>query len=199
MASAVDISNIALSHLGADAVVTSLSPPDGSVEAGHCARFLPIARQAALASHNWNFARKRVDLALLTNDSDAWVYKYQVPSDCLRARKILALNDIDAPERNGALFDVEGSAIYTDQPEATLIYTTDVTDTTKFTAEFVSALGMLLAGYLAGPLVKGLEGMKISDAWMDRGMAAMRGAAAADANGAYERAEFTPPAISARA
>jgi hypothetical protein len=45
MASAVDIANTALSHIGADAVVTSLSPLDGSVEAGHCARFLPSARQ----------------------------------------------------------------------------------------------------------------------------------------------------------
>lgn len=199
MASAVDISNTALSHLGADAVVTSLSPPDGSVEAGHCARFLPIARQAALVTHNWNFARKRVALALLTNDSAEWAYKYQLPSDCLRARKILSLDDMDMPERNGALFDIEGDAIYTNQEIATLVYTTDVTDTTKYPPDFVQGLGMLLAGYLAGPLIKGSEGMKISDAWIERGLAIMRRVAAFDASSAKENSEFTPGSIAVRA
>lgn len=199
MASAVDISNTALSHLGADAVVTSLSPPDGSVEAGHCARFLPIARQAALVTHNWNFARKRVALALLTNDSQEWTYRYQLPSDCLRARKVLSLDDVDMPERNGALFDIEGEAIYTNQEIATLVYTKDVTDTTKYPADFVQGLGMLLAGYLAGPLIKGSEGMKISDAWIERGLSLMRRVAAFDSSSGKETSEFTPGSIAVRA
>lgn len=198
MASAVDIANIALSHLGADAVVTQLSPPDGSVEAGHCARFLPIARQAAIATHSWAFARKRVVLALLTNDSTQWAYKYQVPSDCLRTRKILAADELDAPERNSALYDREGDAIYTDQPDAVLIYTRDITDTTKYPADFVSGLGMVLAGYLAGPLIKGRESISIGDAWMKAGMNALRAAAAQDANATRETSNFTAPAISAR-
>lgn len=199
MASAVDIANIALSHIGADAVVTSLSPPDGSVEAGHCARFLPIARQAALVGANWSFARKRVVLATLTNDSSSWAYKYQVPSDCLRARKILALDDVDDPERNGAIFDKFGDALYTNQYQATLLYTTDVTDTTKYPADFVTALGMLLASYVAGPLIKGAEGMRIGKAWSDQAMDLMRQAAAYDANAARETSQFTPASITARA
>lgn len=198
MASSVDIANLALSHLGADAVVTQLSPPDGSVEAGHCARFLPIARQAAIATHSWAFARKRVVLALLTNDSTQWAYKYQVPSDCLRTRKILAADELDAPERNSALYDREGDAIYTDQPDAVLIYTRDITDTTKYPADFVSGLGMVLAGYLAGPLIKGRESISIGDAWMKAGMNALRAAAAQDANATRETSNFTAPAISAR-
>lgn len=199
MPSAVDIANIALSHIGADAVVTSLSPTDGSVESGHCARFLPIARQAAIATANWNFARTRVLLAELTNDSGAWLFKYQVPSDCLRARKILALNDPDTPERNGEKFVLEGTAIYTDRPEATLIYTRDITDTTKYPPDFVSALGLMLAGYVAGPLIKGVEGTRISKALMDSAMDALRTAAAQDGNAGMERAEFTPASLSARA
>jgi len=189
MASAVDIANIALSHLGADAVVTQLSPPDGSVEAGHCARFLPIARQTALASHSWSFARKRATLALLTNDSTQWAYKYQLPSDCLRPRKILAADELDAPERNGAPFEREGDALYTDREDAVLIYTRDITDTTKFTADFTAGLGMLLAGYLAGPIIKGNEGVRVGDAMrqiaMQRALAAAsaaRGAISASAN-----------------
>lgn len=199
MPSAVDIANIALSHIGADAVVTSLSPPDGSVEAGHCARFLPIARKASIATHNWSFARKRVALAELTNDSTSWAYKYQLPSDCLRARKVLALDDIDDPERNGALYDKFADAIYTNQPEATLVYTVDVTDTTKYPDDFVSALGLVLAGYLAGPLIKGKEGGMLGDSWMQRGTTAMRAAAAQDSNVGRETSEFTPESLAVRA
>ncbi len=199
MPSAVDIANIALSHIGADAVVTSLSPTDGSVESGHCARFLPIARQAAIATANWNFARKRVLLAQLTNDSTIWLYKYQVPSDCLRARKILALDDPDTPERNGAKFVQEGDALYTDRPEATLVYTRDITDTTKYPADFVTGLGLMLAGYLAGPLIKGVEGARIGNSFMDSALASLRQAAAQDGNAGMERAEFTPASIAIRA
>jgi hypothetical protein len=199
MASSVDIANIALSHIGADAVVTSLSPPDGSVEAGHCARFLPIARQAALAGPAFQFALKRVQLALLTNDSDEWAYKYQVPSDCLRARKVLAHDVADSPERGSAKFTLEGDALFTNQPDAELIYSRDVTDTTKYSADFVSALGMLLAGYVAGPIIKGKEGMAIGDGWMQRGMSAMRAAAANDANASKDSADYTPASIVARA
>lgn len=199
MASAVDIANLALSHLGADAVVTSLSPTDGSVESGHCARFLPIARQASLATHQWSFARKRVLLAELTNDSTEWAYKYQIPADCLRARKILALDDLDEPERNGAIFDKFNDALYTNQPEATLVYTVDVTDTTKYPADFVSALGVLLAAYLAGPLIKGTDGLRIGNSLMQQAMDAMRQATAQDANAGQERSEFTPASIAARA
>ena len=90
MASEVDIVNIALSHLGADAVVTQLKPPDGSVEAGHGARFYPIARRTALAAHSWTFARTHVALAQLVNDLSEWTYRYALPQDCLRARRVIA-------------------------------------------------------------------------------------------------------------
>lgn len=199
MASAVDIANTALSHLGADAVVVQLSPPDGSVEAGHCARFLPIARQTALASHHWSFARKRSPLALLVNDSTQWAYKYQLPSDCLRPTKILALDELDTPERDSAPFDREGDAIYTDSVNAVLVYTRDVTDTTKYTPNFTAGLGMLLAGYLAGPIIKGRESISIGDAWTKAGMNALRTAAALDASATHESSAYTPPSIIARA
>lgn len=199
MASAVDIANTALSHLGADAVVVQLSPPDGSVEAGHCARFLPIARQSAIASHSWSFARKRVALAELTNDSTQWAHKYQLPADCLRPRKILAADELDVPERNSAPFEREGDALYTDREDAVLIYTRDVTDTTKYPADFTVGLGMLLAGYLAGPIIKGRESISIGNSWTQAGMNALRTAAALDASAALESNVYTPPAITARA
>lgn len=198
MASIVDICNIALSHLGAEAVVSSISPPDGSAEAGYCARFYPIARQSTLVAGNWGFARKRVALAELTNDSTEWTYKYQLPSDCLHARKVLTGDVYDNPERGGAKFEIEGDALFTNQPEAVLIYTRDVTDTSKFPADYTTALGMVLAGYLAGPIIKGSDGMRVGEAWMQRGMRAMSAAGANEANAGKESADHTPASIQAR-
>lgn len=198
MASVPDLCNTALSHLGAEAVVSSISPPDGSAEAGYCARFYPLARQLALTSANWQFAKARVLLAELVNDSTEWAYKYQLPSDCLHPRKVLTGDVYDNPERGGATFEVEGDALFTNQPEAVLIYTVDVTDTSKFPADFTMALGQLLAGYLAGPIIKGVEGMRVGEAWLQRGTAALARAFAREANGSKESAEHTPAAIKAR-
>lgn len=186
MASAVDIANIALSFIGADAVVVSLSPPDGSVESGHCARFLPLARRSALSAHDWSFARKRVDLAELVNDSTEWLYKYQVPSDCLRPRRVLSATSLGYPERGASDYEIEGNALYTNQASATLLYTRDVTDTTRYPADFETALGMLLAAYLAGPLIKGADGMRVAEAWRQRGESTMRAAAVTDANASQD-------------
>lgn len=199
MPSAIDIANIALSHIGADATVVSLSPPDGSAEAGHCARFLPIARQAAISSHNWGFAKKRVALAELENTSAEWLYRYQLPADCLRPIKVLTRTDVDEPERTGVLSDVFGSAIYCDQPEAELIYLTDITDTTKYPADFVSALGLLLAAYLAGPIIKGAEGMRVGNILREQAAAAMRQVAVDDSNAGRNNSTFTAASLKARA
>ena len=43
MATSVDICNLALSILGDDATVVSITPPAGSDQAGHCARWYPVA------------------------------------------------------------------------------------------------------------------------------------------------------------
>jgi len=63
MASDVDLGNLMLSHLGDDATVTNLNPPEGSSQAEHVAVFFPIARDSLLEMHNWNFATRRAPLA----------------------------------------------------------------------------------------------------------------------------------------
>lgn len=199
MASAVDICNTALSHIGEDTVISSISPPDRSVAAGHCARFWPLVRKAVFSgAHSFACARKRVALAEVTNDSEEWGYKYALPSDCARARRILTNASVDYNERDGADFQVEGTNLYTDQPEAVLIYSFDQTDTTKYPADLVLAFGMVLAGYLAGPIIKGREGARVGGDLMQRGMAYVGLAAATDANAGKDTAEFTPASITAR-
>lgn len=193
MASVVQICNMALSHIGSDARVSSISPPDGSVEAGHCATFYDLARTELLEPGNWSFALKRLSLSEVANTSDAWAYAYAKPSDCMRPLRVLrptmgvtvftqdtVVGHID--DRDSAQFDIEGDVIYTNEPDAVLVYVRDLTDTTKFPATFTAALSFNLAGFLAGPIVKGNEGAKLGDAMRQRAMSAAEMSAAASAN-----------------
>ncbi|MFZ9370251.1 MAG: hypothetical protein ACO25M_00080 [Limnohabitans sp.] len=198
MASVVQICNMALSHIGADARVSSISPPDGSVEAGHCATFYDLARTEMLEPGNWAFALKRASLAQVTNPSTVWAYAYAKPADCMRVLRILRPSiaitvftqdlvlEPHTDDRDSAPFDVEGEVILTNEPDAVLVYCRDVTDSTKFPASFTSALSYLLASYLAGPIVKGNEGVRLGEAMRQRaqGMADISATASANASSA---------------
>jgi hypothetical protein len=182
MASEVDIVNIALSHLGDVANVSSIDPPEGSAQAQHAARFYPIARDALLEMHPWSFTTKRIVLPLLSNTLEQWKYVYQAPSDVLNIMAILAPDamddysqDLPVPYTQVGIvntgqglytpqtYQVETlqdgtQVIYSNQEHATLRYTAKVTDSALFPPLFTSALTHLLASYLAGPILKGEVG-----------------------------------------
>lgn len=193
MPSAVQICNMALSHIGSEARVASISPPDGSVEAGYCATFYDPARTEMLEPGSWAFSLRRAQLAEIANPSSVWAFAYAKPADCQRALRILrplagatVFNQdevaLQADDRGSAPFDVEGEVILTNEPEAVLVYVRDVTDTTRFPASFASALSFLLAGYLAGPIIKGNEGTRVGDAMRQRAQTAAAIAATTSAN-----------------
>jgi hypothetical protein len=202
---------MALSHIGSEARVSSISPPDGSVEAGHCAMFYDLARTELLEPGNWAFSLKRATLAGVTNPSGAWAYAYAKPSNCLRALRILRPSIAAAvltrnlafephtDDRDGAAFDVEGDVILTNEPDAVLLYVQDVTDSTKFPASFTSALSYLLAGYLAGPIIKGNEGVRVGDAMRQRAMTLADIAATASANASSAESLPQPSLLAVRA
>lgn len=162
MASALDICNLALSHLGDSANVSSIDPPEGSAQAEHCARFYPIARDAMLEMHDWGFATRRAQLALLAEDLDTqWSYVYAQPVGVVKRVAILLpeAKDDDAQLYETESLDDGSIVIYTNAEEAVLRYVAQVTDTTKFTPLFVNALSWLLASHLAGPIIKGDSGV----------------------------------------
>lgn len=189
MASDVQICNLALQHLGASPRVVSLSPPDGSVETGYCVNSYSVARQAMLEEGEWTFGRKRSQLAPLeTNPSQTWAYAYALPADYLRAVRVLQRYSTDKaalfateygetplppPEWQGADYEIEGGVILTNEPDAVLIYKADVIDTRNYTPTFVLALSYHLAGLLAGPVIKGLQGAQVGQKMLEiaRGMA----------------------------
>lgn len=194
MASDVQICNMALSHIGSEARVAAISPPDGSVEAGHCATFYDMARTELLEPGSWAFSLKRAALAQVTNPSTIWAYAYAKPADCLRALRILRPSiaitvftqdlvvEPHTDDRDSAPYDIEGQVILTNEPDAVLVYVQDVTDSTKFPPSFTSSFSYLLSSYLAGPIIKGNEGTRVGDAMRERAMRLADVSATASAN-----------------
>lgn len=211
MASVVQLCNMALSHIGSEARVSSISPPDGSVEAGHCATFYDIARTELVEPGAWRFALKRATLATLsTNPSATWAYAYAMPSDCLRPVRVLRVGSMmtvfnqdtmgyNPNDADSADFTTEGDVLYSNEPEAVLVYVRDVTDTSKFPPSFTSALSYLLASYLAGPVIKGNEGTRVGDSMRERAMALADIAATSSANASSATNDFQPSSVLARA
>jgi hypothetical protein len=214
MASAVAICNMALAHIGSAAEVEAISPPDGSREAALCAQFYAQARTELLEPGGWQFALARATLAEVTNDSDAWSFAYALPSDCMTAKRVIGaslttvyeLGDADImanptwmDDNAGGDFQIEGTVLYTNVESAVLVYVRDITDTNKFTPSFTAALSYTLASYLAGPIVKGVEGTRVGDAMRQRAISYADSAATASANASLETREQTPSSIRARA
>ena len=178
MASDVEICNLALSHLGDTANVTSIDPPEGSAQAEHCSRFYPIARGMLLEAHDWSWATRRASLTPLVATIAPWAYAYGKPNLMIKAIAVLdpeASDDYTIP----AAFETEQAyaplayapqpfaietlptgdeVILTNQANAVLRYIVSVTDTAKFPPLAVMALSWLVASMLAGPIIKGEKG-----------------------------------------
>lgn len=206
MTSEVSICNLALAHLGDEATVTSVDPADGSAQAEHCARYYPIARNTVIEAHAWGCATTREALVELTNvdPPDSWAYAYAYPNGCLRPLVMLLPGATD--DDDGKEFVVEETSagvrvIYTNVEDAELRYIFLQDDTTRYSALMVNAIARLLASYLAGPVIKGTEGMKIAQGQREFYMKVdLPAATAADGNGRKkdQYSKFTPASISAR-
>lgn len=187
MATDVDIANLALAHLGDRATVSSLNPPEGSAQAEHAARFYPLARDALLEMHPWKFATRRVALAdasLVTPPPSAWAYSYSVPPHVtlLKLLPTDATADTQSVDYAAEIGEDGTAVIYSNQETAVLQYTELVTDATKFSPLFTNVLSYLLASYLAGPIIKGADGMRVAQDFLKLAMGLLASAKTSDAN-----------------
>jgi len=173
MANEVDICNLALSHIGG---LSIQSLNESNRQARECKRLYPVLRDAVQAEFPWNFARKRVTLALLSGEEvSGWDYAYIYPTDCLNALEIYnpltTQTYTDGMYISGQLveslvkvksdkikFEVAVNAakdtrmILSDQEAAELIFTARIEDANLFSPSFVDALSWRLAADLAMPL-----------------------------------------------
>ena len=169
MAGVIDICNLALAHLGDEAEVIEIDPPDGTEQAAQCGRFYPLCRDQLLEMHPWTFAMSRKTLALIAAPAPSeWRYAYALPALCLKPRAILAPTATDDSVSDDYIVEADPdtglSVVYTNTEDAVLRFTRLVEDTTRFTPGFVAALARLMASDLAGPIIKGTTGIQISQA-----------------------------------
>lgn len=166
MATAIDICNLALARLGDRATVASIDPPEGSVQADHCARFYPLAKETALAAHAWRFALTRRRLPVLDVEPVGASGKYfALPSDCLAVVSVTPAEGW-TPALDPMLFTTENvngaRAVLADADSVVCRYVTAKTQEDAFPPEFVDALAWLVASHLAGAMIAGSSGQKMA-------------------------------------
>jgi hypothetical protein len=159
-----DIANMALRLMGVSRTITTLDAPTEDARA--CTAFYAQARDECLEAWDWPFARRAGVLALVeeapeTSAADGgyhWLYSYRVPSGAIKVRSLrhptsrVTTDDTSLP---WMLADDAEGLIYTDTEDAYAVWTTRVTDVTRFPATFTVAMAALLAAYIAPSLVQG--------------------------------------------
>jgi hypothetical protein len=158
ISSETEICNLALDRLAAN-VISSLT--EGTVEADRCARAYAPARDAVLRAHPWNFAIRRVELALdETAPTFEFDHRHALPTDCLKVIRtnwdaegitgtavygfpgIVGYVDYPMPYR------IEGRYLLSNETSASIEYVARVTDVAQFDDMFVDVLAQRLAAEL---------------------------------------------------
>lgn len=129
----VEIVNLALRLLGVERI-NDLT--DNNKRASVMSDIYDLCRRQVLCDADWSFARKRQTIsALATTPAFGWNYEFNRPSDCLNI----------VQEYNDEPYEAESTLLMADTNALSLIFTMDVTDTSKFSAGFNTALAHKLA------------------------------------------------------
>tara|TARA_R110000744_G_scaffold46466_3_gene102689 strand:- start:5108 stop:5701 length:594 start_codon:yes stop_codon:yes gene_type:complete len=158
MASQVQIAKLALQHIGDRYDIADIS--EESVEAEQINLVFDDTRDELLRRYPWRFAKKYTKPATLTvTVPGLWTYAYQYPSACVKVRGITNSLGFDAAalEFEIALLDDDTKVILTNEEDAELFYTSQVTDTSRFDSEFTMAFSFLLASRSCMSLTGSLE------------------------------------------
>lgn len=205
MTSVVDLCNLALSHIGDRATLTSIDPPEGSAQAEHCARFWPIARDEMLSMADWGFASQSTALAVQSSeDNPKWSYAFALPADFLVAREAILASDQEttlypgSPHFEIASNGLNQPVLYCNSDAVYLRYTRRAADPSIYPGKVVIGAAYLLASYLAGAIVKGRAGMQTSVAMRQMAERLLTQASTVDANQSQQSMSFKPAGIRAR-
>lgn len=177
------IVNAALDRVGYKKRIGSLY--DGSEASVKALDIYGQARDEMLRSFDWGFAERDVTLTLLktapvggytplapwttANPIPPWTYEYTYPGDCLKVRSLRYVGLIPEYDPQAIEFRIANDNSYTparrviltNLAQATLVYTSQITDPLTwdvgFTEFFITALGQRLAPALADMDVAKLE------------------------------------------
>lgn len=158
MASKTAIANQVMFHLKNSKTFTNVDT-DTSIQATAVLAFYDDALREMLEEFDWSFAKVIADLALVEEDPDdgvEWAFSYRWPSNCVKARYIVDGNMQPSAQTPRISFeegaDATGRTILTNEEDAALCYTKNVTDVTIMSTRFRNALGYKLANKVAPTL-----------------------------------------------
>lgn len=141
-----DLVNAALILVG-ESQVSSLDNTQNSTKVQTALTFLPRIKRAVLRAQDWNCARRRAELATVTNESQGeWDYAYGLPADNLAVRRFAS----SIPAIAFAKFSVELTGedkpiLYTNEISAKIVYTKDLLDVNRWDALLFDAGAARLA------------------------------------------------------
>lgn len=155
------ICNLALANIQIYQSIVDLAT-DSTKEGKVCRLWYDTSLAWMLEDYDWNFARRRVAAALVSSTQipDYFTYAYAYPSDALKIRKI-EVPGVRTPYSDQRIrFEPAGEnsdtgdykVIYTNQINAILVYTKNITDAGLFPNKFAVALSWLVAANISGPL-----------------------------------------------
>ena len=129
----LDICNKAL-QLCNERIVQDLN--DGTKASNTCNLYYDDARKSLLREHAWNFATGLVSLADVGSPPSKWAFRYQYPSNALKAVAITKdfMTDPDVPFE--VISDGTSKYIVTNKVAAELKYVFDIEDTLDFDPKF---------------------------------------------------------------
>ena len=160
----MSVCRLALSRIGQDPQITSISPPDGTVEADLCAQFLPLVLAKTYAARDWSFLTVKDKLAEVANEKPhpPFLFIYMYPADAEKINFVFTPDLGDYPVR----FRVEANRagdrfICTNAPKAWVEYQALPNSVKTLPPWFVDTVAWGLAAELAGAIVKGTTGSQL--------------------------------------
>lgn len=189
-------------NLGHTETVGSITTPVTAAGTIFAAIFEDLIQRLA-RGFDWEFLIKRVELteAPSTVDIEGWSKAYLIPSDMLRARGLEPFTRTPSPNLLVPFrleYDITNAARYlvTDQPDAELVYTEDITDPEdqSFPSDYINALEWALTAKAAMPL---MGDTKLAREMLLAAGQARLEAIAADLNGRQEDVVPDPDLITA--
>jgi hypothetical protein len=163
--SETSICNSALIKIGVERI-TSID--EDIKEAILCKEQYEKLRDEVLLSHPWNFAHRRIELALdATAPAFEWSNQFVIPQNVLRVLYMY-------PLENTLKFIREGNRLLTNEATAKIVYIDKITDTSLFTPTFDEALAFRIAWDLAYPLVQSTQLSNLMEANYQRCLAQAR-------------------------
>ena len=161
---ALDAVNEALVTLGQDVTLTELSKTSETIQSRKAAYLYESARLKVLRDHNWSFARREEEriecdstFAPSMRDGGKFNYSTPAPAKCARME---ACYSFDGRE---AVWRLEGGDIRSDRPVVKIVYTADIADLNRWSADARRALVLRLAADLAKPITGRLNERQLQE------------------------------------